>query len=531
MVFILHRYIFRELLKIFLLTTLALTLIMSLGSVLRPVQEYGVGPRQVLGLLAYFIPVALTFVLPISALFATALVYGRFSSDNEFDACRATGISVPMVVYPGLFLAIIVAIANLLLSFHVMPAFVQRAEKAVGADAKQILFRNISRAGYYSPPGGTFKISADGVDIHNDTLSGVVIVENSDDEYGRKIVTAESAKILFGSGEKANTVTVFANNPFQLDEEGGVSFASISVLGRIDSLMKDNVEFKSSKEINKIRSDPMYYHPIAREAYRAYERLTAELLFEDVNSALSKSDRGRYELFNNESIISFTGVNYILRDDNAIEFSDGVELFVFDRQSGQLQRSFRGSRAILQLADDPNKEPDSELIMTFPNARWIDDGQEVTNSRYVTRHLRLPGNVSAKLGENVIVTVREHNYLSNPSESLKTMIAEMNRKINVTLAEIKAEIHSRLVFGIGCIILILIGTGLGIRLKGGHLLTAFGTSAIPAAALLVFIMMGKNLTRNQGSTVGANGGVALMWIGLIILLLFTVWLYRKLMRT
>ncbi len=531
MVFILHRYIFRELLKIFLLTTLALTLIMSLGSVLRPVQEYGVGPRQVLHLLAYFVPVALTFVLPISALFATALVYGRFSSDNEFDACRASGVSVSMVVYPGLFLAIIVAIANLLLSFHVMPAFIGLAQRAVGADAKQILFRNISRAGYYSPPGGTFKISADGVDVDSGMLSGVVIVENSGDEYGRKIITAESAKVIFGTGKKANTITVFASNAFQMNADGGVSFTSISVLGRIDSMMKDNVEFKSSEEINNIRNDPMYYDPIAQEAYKAYERLTAELLFADVNSALSKSERAHYQLFNDESIISFTGNDSILRDDNAIEFSGGVELFVFDRKTEKMQHSFRGSRAILQLADDPNKEPDSELMMTFPNARWVDAGMEVTDSQYVVQSLRLPDNVSAKLGEDVIATVREHSYLSKPSRSLEAMKNEMNRKIKVTLAEIKAEMHSRLVFGIGCIILILIGAGLGIRLKGGHLLTAFGTSAIPAAALLVFIMMGKNLTRNQASTVGPDGGIIFKWAGLGVLLVFTVWLYRKLLRT
>jgi hypothetical protein len=47
MVFTLHRYIFRELLRIFTLATVGLTLIVSLGGILRPVQEYGVGPHQV----------------------------------------------------------------------------------------------------------------------------------------------------------------------------------------------------------------------------------------------------------------------------------------------------------------------------------------------------------------------------------------------------------------------------------------------------------------------------------------------------
>ena len=86
MVFTLHRYIFRELLRIFILATVALTLVLSLGGVLRPVQEYGVGPRQVVHLLFYFMPITLTFVLPMAALFASALAYGRFARHNQFDA-------------------------------------------------------------------------------------------------------------------------------------------------------------------------------------------------------------------------------------------------------------------------------------------------------------------------------------------------------------------------------------------------------------------------------------------------------------
>ena len=532
MIFILHRYIFRELLKIFLLTTLALTLILSLGSVLRPVQEYGIGPKQVFHILGYFIPITLTFVLPIAALFATALVYGRFASDNEFDACKASGISVSMVVYPGLFLAIIVAIANLTMSFHVVPEYVSRAEKAVSADAKQILFRNIQRSGYYSLPGGQFKISADSVDAPSGTLNGVIVVENPEGSgRGKKITTAESAKIRFGTDKNANIVTVLANNAFQLSETGGVSFASISILGRFDSMMKESVRFKKNDEINKIRENPIYYYPIALQAYNAYERLAAELLFADVASALAESENATYELFNDEVVIKFTGRDCVLREDGAIELSGPVGLYVFDKETGNLQRTFRGPGATLQIADDPDKEPDSKLIMTFPNARWMDSGREVTDSRYVLRNLRMPDNISAKLGGDIIKTVREHHYLSNPSGRFTAMIAEMNRKIRVTMAEITAEVHSRLVFGLGCIILILIGIGLGIRLRGGHLLTAFGTSAIPAAALLVSIMMGRNITANQGSAVGADAGVIFMWSGLLVLLFFTIWLYRKLLRT
>ena len=96
------------------------------------------------------------------------------------------------------------------------------------------------------------------------------------------------------------------------------------------------------------------------------------------------------------------------------------------------------------------------------------------------------------------------------------------------MVEIDAEIHSRLVFGIGCVFLIIIGIGLGIIKKGGHMLSAFGVSSVPAAMLIVFIMMGKNITKNSGSL--ASCGILLMWAGLALLCLLAAGIYYKLAK-
>ena len=145
MVLTLHRYIFRELFRSFFLATVVLTLMISVGLLVPILQEFGVSPGQIIHLLGYFLPIALTFVLPMSALFASSLIYGRFASDRELDACRASGISLWTLIYPGLTLAIFVAVANLMLSFYVAPAFIHRSEQSVKANAEHILFRNIRK--------------------------------------------------------------------------------------------------------------------------------------------------------------------------------------------------------------------------------------------------------------------------------------------------------------------------------------------------------------------------------------------------
>ena len=163
MVFTLHRYIFRELFRSFFLATVVLTLMISVGLLVPILQDFGVSPGQIIHLLGYFLPIALTFVLPMSALFASSLVYGRFAADRELDACRASGISLWTLIYPGLMLAIFVAVANLILSFYIAPALIHRREQSVKANAEHILFRNIQRKGSYTLPSSPYRLYADRV--------------------------------------------------------------------------------------------------------------------------------------------------------------------------------------------------------------------------------------------------------------------------------------------------------------------------------------------------------------------------------
>jgi len=115
-----------------------------------------------------------------------------------------------------------------------------------------------------------------------------------------------------------------------------------------------------------------------------------------------------------------------------------------------------------------------------------------------------------------------------PSSKLRGLQNTLQREIQNTLAEIEAEIHSRLVFGIGCVSLIMIGIGLGIILRGGHLLSAFGASSVPAAVLILCIMMGRNITKNPKAQAGS--GILLMWAGLVFLSLLAVGIYRRLLK-
>jgi len=532
MVFTLQRYIFRELFRVFALATIGLTLILSLGGILQPVQEYGVGPQQVVHILLYFMPITLTFVLPMAALFASALTYGRFASDNELDACRASGISLMTMVYPGLILAILVAIANLLLSFHVMPYFVHLAEKSLKADAKQILFRNIQRRGFYSlPPDKKFMIYADYADPGTDTLAGIVVIQREEGTV-KDIRTAETARVHFDLREQSNEVRLDVQGLRQMGEGRNdlwFTVGTAQVSQAFGSLLGDDIKFKRVDEIKLIRADMMRFEPIAKLARDAFAQLATEALAQDISEKIAAPKRDLYELRGATRFVRFSATSCALEEESQIGLVGPVRLQEYDSLSGELLRTMRCKTAAIHIVQDNQR---LKLGLYLNNARV-----EATEQRMIAHSiadLALPTALEQRLySRSLLDTVLAKGTASilpgPPGSTLAKLLAQLTRLIARTQVDIKAEMNSRLVFGIGCLPMIMIGIGLGIVNRGGHLLSAFGASCIPSAVLIVAIISGKHVTENMTSQ--GVSGIVVMWTGLACLMVLAAVIYSRLARS
>src|ERR1700742_2938865 len=132
-------YILKDLLRIFFMASGVLAGIMSFGGLLKPLTDHGLSVAQVIRMLGYFMPAMNTYALPIAALYATTMVYGRLAADNELVACRAAGISHLAMALPALVLGLSVAILSLLLLCFIVPAFMLKAEKVVYSNVAQII--------------------------------------------------------------------------------------------------------------------------------------------------------------------------------------------------------------------------------------------------------------------------------------------------------------------------------------------------------------------------------------------------------
>lgn len=540
----LHKYIFRELLRVFLFAAVGLTLIVSLGSILQPVQEYGVGPKQVLDLMICFLPITLTFVLPMAALFAGALIYGRFASDNELDACRASGIGLITLTFPGLVLAIMVAVANLILSFHVMPIFVHRAEKSLKADAKQIVFRNIKNRRYYQlPPDGEKLIYADHADLENDTMLGVVVAE-MDNFRIANMITSEMAEVHFKTHETSNEVQIIAYESSEMGPQGWGSVGTLPFTHKFGSLLGDEIRFKKLSEMRSIASDLMRFYPIEKFARQMYTQLILEILAQDIQTWIRKTGnqgdggQGRfYEFHGDPNSVKMTVDQCKVRKQK-VELSGEIEIEEYDATDKRPLRALRCTTATLHLEGD-FPLPSLALDIHSPQSLDLSDETEEFKLRHTIIGLKLPENLltindeyttrSGSLKVEKLTLAPSELPGLEPSKYLNEFNAKLDRQMRDTVVEIKSEIHSRLVFGLGCIPMILIGIGLGVLKKGGHLLSAFGASCVPAAMLIVCIMSGKQLIENLDAQQMVSG-VALMWGGLGFLFFLAFVIYGWLLR-
>jgi hypothetical protein len=243
---------------------------------------------------------------------------------------------------------------------------------------------------------------------------------------------------------------------------------------------------------------------------------------------------GFYELLGMPNSVRFTAAQCTAQyEELELSGEGGIVVIEYDTESKKTLRTFKCEKAVLHIEGD---KLTPTLTMDIFNPK--EEGSEELMMRHIVRGL-IPPQVTEAV-ENELKTESgslkvEKLTLSlsemlgmRPSRSLRYLQDKLRAEIRTTLVRIKAEIHTRLVFAAGCIPMILIGIGLGVIKKGGHLLSAFGASCIPAALLIVCIMSGKNLIKSHSSE--SITGIALMWAGLAFLLLLVLVIYRHLLK-
>ncbi len=147
---ILFRMIFWELCKVFVVALLGITGILLMASIIAEASQQGLGPAQILAAIPLLIPSTLPYTIPATTLFATCVVYGRMSADNEVLAIKSSGVNVLHVVKPGLVLGVLISLGTLGLYYRVIPYTHRLLRDMVFHDAEELLYSLLRRHGMIS---------------------------------------------------------------------------------------------------------------------------------------------------------------------------------------------------------------------------------------------------------------------------------------------------------------------------------------------------------------------------------------------
>jgi lipopolysaccharide export LptBFGC system permease protein LptF len=545
MVFTIHRYIFRDLLKTFGLATLVLSTVLGLGLMLRPLQQYSVDPVHVPSLILCTLPITLTMVVPIAALMAATINYGRLAADNEISACKSSGIGLWTLVYPALALALLVGIATLLLAFHVIPSYTEKFDAIITADAEAIIYRNIEKQGNLDRLFKGYRIHADRAYPEKHCLTGVVLYK-MDRKRVEQIYAAERAWLKLQTTEEMNQILLHLQSPTVIIGNSSVTTVDTTLSIDVPKILQDDIKFKNLTDLKAIQEDMTLFSPVREQLGDIRRQLLVEKYFEWCD-----------QIFARQGYLEVIQVGHRLRI-----YADGCELYGLKKQDKKQSRRNRmgilnsrsGQPVRVDYYYDVNDkkperqfiaqqgslyvDPESQRKMAILTLRevesvYLDQSYKITHQAFPFTDIKLPDEILDMAGQLDLYEVLDPAAAIplqrvEPSLYLRKLYSTIQEDCGELLSEIRAEKHSRLAFGVSCVALVLLGVALGIVFRSGHLLTAFGVSFIPAALCLITIFTGKHIAEQNEVTM--NTGITFLWSGIFAVMLVNVILYRNLLK-
>jgi len=554
----LHKYLTKDLIRTGLLAAVAFTLVMSLFAIIEPMRKQGLGAGQVLRLFWYLLPVMMSLTLPIAALLAATMVYGRFSMDNELTACRASGVSVYTLLKPGLTLGALLALLTLALTNWVAPIMLRKGEEVGRANLQQLVFQNLRSKGHvkFSSRGGPRILYADRADPQSGILRGVVAVEVSA-PGDVKYVVARAARATFVPTDAGTQVTFLAKD-VTVGEQPGAWMARMEQWSvgpyRVPPLLQENPSFYDWQILSAIRRDPMRSAQVRLKLKDILCDLRVDDLYDDVAATIGKKDKQGYAFILTEELDPSAGegtgksqaIRYrfkapvAAKEKGKLVLSGGPGAAKSDRPVTYEKCSYIEetgwsvgilrvcARAEIDASYDAAEDEYTVRVRLQGIGKPKDPPAADTGPESRQEKLIGPLTPARALEKRRTVTLEELYTHPEQFPSVEKGLTGLREFIQRLHLKILAEMHGRIAYGLGCFLLVAAGAAMGLIFRGGHILSAFAISCVPALALVVLLITGKQLVVNPDTS--AAYGVAVIWSGVAILGGMVSYLYGVVLR-
>lgn len=549
-------YIFKDLLRIFLLTSGALSGIMSFAGLLRPLTQQGLEISQVAQILSLFMPAMTTYSLPIAALFATTLVYGRLGADNEIVAARAAGISHLALTLPAFVLGVTVSIISLVLLCFAVPRLMLQAEKVVFSNVARIVATTIDRTHQLQLDSGGAKVTVfarDAVILPDDpqrprdqavqliaptivTFESAPVGENNL-RMPKDFWLADAATAYITVDEKSDDLLMTAQleggSKFPRDSAGGTQGGvGLTQFGPIPfpSLVRENTRFMDITRLLQLLKEPNQSRRV-RSVLRDFIRAEQKMLF---------YRQVRDELAGSEFLLTGTAESYTVQAPGATLKIDGNQ-FIAESPRGEHAIKLTQDRAGVTVLRVEARRlrmtalPDSARKTMYVTLE-LEDALVRTGNEPPTPRAVFPRAVSVPMSAELLALEgRDADYYAREEKVLPEQKRALHRALTVLNNSILSETHARASFSLSCLILVMVGCALGMMFRSGNFLSAFAISTVPALICIALIVTGQHTCENVPRDLARFSnpkdlGLALIWSGNVAVFVIATVLLTRLQR-
>lgn len=526
----LHGYILRDLLKTFALVQLGLSAMFTViaGGVLW-IRAEGVSSGDVLAFLPLVLPIVVTFTMPVGAIFATTMVYGRLAADNEWLACRAAGVNVHRLMLSAVLLGVFVMLFTLVAGNFIIPGFFRQINWTLRSNVRDFAFQQLRNKGhirqqqkFFFTAEGVFGVPAEqlaqqgfptGSAYSYILVTGPTCIQLDDEGKLERFTVAKRGLCQFDSSGQDVRVSLWVDEGRDFGPTTAAYVRSQKV-GTITMpvVLPNKPAWQDPQTLERWRREPWHGDQVAKELRAFMQDLRLRRLYDDCRRKLAA---GVMVLSDGQRSIQIQA-----RELHATK--DGRPLLTDPRvkvsESNGEVREYEAPRMYI------NGHPtlDDSLLIELQLAAVA--GEHVVeimmvDGRRVARHIPPPNldvlGVPEPLRAELAAITPEAIFDESSGLTLEGELADKRLGLLASAdafrRKIDGQIHFRLGATVSAVVTVLMGAVLGVVFRGARALAAFALACVPFFAVLILTLMGRQLMENEGTEFA---GKAVIWGGL-----------------
>jgi lipopolysaccharide export LptBFGC system permease protein LptF len=561
MLWTLWRAILVEFWRLLLLSTGVLVTVVAFAATVKPLADGKLTADQAIRFMVYAIPPMLAYALPFAGGFAATLAYHRFETDNEITAAKAGGIPYGRILFPAILSGAMLAGGLWALNDRVIPVFLTRMQEMITRDFAGLMVTSLSQG--ESAKIGKTEIHADDVremPVEDGSpveqqflLSGVAMVET--DTEGHIVIDGTSKRAwifllpvwALGPEDRARigddnaTAVLMKFVDVSIYRDGAPQSAEelIAPAIPIPSVFEDDPKYASGSELKRIKDDPdsmsfvdrwrvMLARSIAAsETLRTFQKD----LISGSPVVLSTPDGGAIRILG--GAIGAPSESWVI---SPVRETGLIEIEV-EPGAGRRDR-LRATSAMLTMQRPAEKDPladqsmgnKSRFRLTLDGVTVLGTDAAGSTEMATTSYGDLTPDVDPlpgllELNSAALLEMGEPLAAAQPESFLGVTMRGLRREIDFLKREVLSKQHERMAMSAQCLVMVLFGAVMALRLSNSTPLVVYLWSFFPALLSVIVLESGQQMVHQRGVA-----GLPLIWSAILGLAILTFIAYRGLAR-